>query len=259
MQPIQRDWSHLRPLPWTEGPVRSRTIRGIVLHHTATSVVPTPRYEGSWTYCIDADGTVYQDVPEDHIAHHVARTDRWRPWWVEDSPLPVSAANWSSLGIELVYAPQDREEPTVAQYAALQALLADIYARRGGVPVVGHGALQVDKWPTEPHGLDWERAGFGPRESDGRWWLGTGTGGDGMAELTDGDRAALATLQEFGWDAGSIITAIEEIGALQAALHKCDERIQQGIAIGAELIRGRMGSGERKSYGRKLLAWREGD
>ena len=151
-------------------PASNRPIRGVVLHHTATAALPQCRRGASWHYCIDKDGTIYRDVSEQHVAHTTAATDRWRPAWVVSGPGTTSDVNWCSIGIEIVYAPQDDERPTPAQYAALRALLGDLNARHGSLPVIGHGQVDLSKWPTEPHAVEWLRLGLGEHDgTHGRW------------------------------------------------------------------------------------------
>lgn len=162
---VQRNYTHYSRLS-------TRRINGIVLHHSAGSTpVTTFQSEGSWHWMVGKDA-LYRDVPESFVAWHVGNTLRWRPGWV---PLgagqgKTSDINAVSVGIELVYAPQDGEVPNDYQYATLRALLDDLYTRYGLLPAVGHGEVDSTRWPTEPHALDWTRAGFGPRQTDGRYW-----------------------------------------------------------------------------------------
>lgn len=148
-----------------------RPIRGVVLHHTATQFDPFPASGGSWHYLVRRDGTIYGDVSVQHAAHHAASTDVWRPPWVVPSQVNVSDINWSSIGVEITYAPQAPyyETPNGDQHWALRVLMQDLYARFGPLPVVGHGQIQSDKWATEPHGLDWYACGLTVQDSWGRW------------------------------------------------------------------------------------------
>lgn len=83
----------------------------------------------------------------------------------------VSDINHVSIGIEITYAPQNGEAPNDAQYSALHDLVAELYGFYGALPVIGHGEVDLSRWPTEPHALDWTRAGFGPRTAQGRYLL----------------------------------------------------------------------------------------
>jgi hypothetical protein len=159
----------------TPVPRPPRPIKGIVLHHTAGSGLAFPTRGGSWHWIVDKDGTIYRDVSEENCAHHVLAGDRWTPSWVVPSPVGVSNINYCTVGIEIVYAPQNGEVPTAAQHASIRRLLASIYGRYGRLPVVGHGQLQRDKWETEPHALDWTKAGLGPLDTDGRWLVDDGS------------------------------------------------------------------------------------
>jgi hypothetical protein len=61
--------------------------------------------------------------------------------------------------------------PNSAQERAVRELLGDIYVRRGRLPVVGHGEVQLDKWVTEPHALNWTAVGCGERTVNGRYLI----------------------------------------------------------------------------------------
>jgi len=149
---------------------KNRRVTGIVIHHTATTAAVPCHSNGSWHWLIGRDGAVYRDVPEEHVAWHAASTDRWRPSWVVKGDGRTSDINACSIGIELAYAPQApySQTPTAQQEAALRELLADIYARRGPLHIVAHGEIALDKWPSEPHALDWVAIGCGLRTEAGR-------------------------------------------------------------------------------------------
>lgn len=136
----------------------NRPIRGIVLHHTAGQTLPTPARGASWHRCIAKDGTIYHVVDPAHAAHTIGNTNRWRPSWVAKCPPPhlVSDANYCTINYEIVYAPQEphNETPTPAQYEALKQQLREDYLKYGPLPIIGHGEVDDQKWPTEPHGLD---------------------------------------------------------------------------------------------------------
>lgn len=164
---VTRNYAHFTAIP-------KRKIAGVVLHHTATTYdIDTTQSLGGWHWLVGKQA-LYRDVPESSAAWHDARTDRWRPPWVTNTPpkyQPLSDINSCSIGIEIAYAPQDEELPSAIQYARLRALLQDIYYRRGQLPIVGHGETDSTRWPTEPHGLDWTRLGCGPRGAQGRYLL----------------------------------------------------------------------------------------
>lgn len=164
-----------------------RPIIGVVLHDTETIALATPHSGGSWHYEIDRDGSIYQYCDLEHdMAWHVAACNRWRPSWMLKSPYQVSDANYCTLGIELVSHRVYREagEPyTQEQYDSLNELMASIYARYVALPTVGHGELQADR--TDPVAFDWERAGFGEKNANGRYWQ-----GDTMADQWLRDRVA---------------------------------------------------------------------
>ena len=143
-----------------------RLIAGVFIHDTETHLKAAPHPEGSWHYEIDRDGTILQFVHEDDIAWHVRACDRWWPSWLPRwGDYDLSRANEWSIGIELVSDVNWRtggQPYTPAQYAALNVLLADIFARRGALPVVGHGQVQADR--SDPVLFDWGRTGLVWRE-----------------------------------------------------------------------------------------------
>jgi hypothetical protein len=141
----------------------NRPIRGITLHDTeGTSDLTTHESAGGWHWLIGRGGTIYRDCDEGEAAWHVLKTDRWRPSWMITAPDGgVSDANYCTIGIEIVSGETFRQQDlpyTDAQYAALRTLLADIYARRGPLPIVFHGDLQSDR--SDPVRLDPARAGL---------------------------------------------------------------------------------------------------
>lgn len=144
---------------FTDTRQRGRSIRGIVLHDTETTGTVAPTASGSWHYDIDRSGAIVQRMDEADCAWHVRATDRWHPEWLgTDQPWPASIANCHTIGIELVssgYWRSMKQPYSEAQYASLRALLADLFARRGVLPVVGHGQLQADR--SDPVELDWTR------------------------------------------------------------------------------------------------------
>jgi outer membrane murein-binding lipoprotein Lpp len=147
-----------------------RLIAGICLHDTETHASVNPRQEGSWHYEIDRDGSILQFVDEADIAWHVRACDRWWPDWLPHwGEYDISRMNEWAIGIELVSDAAYRaagEPYTDAQYTALAALLRDLFARRGVLPIVGHGQVQADR--SDPVAFDWERAAalIGATEED---------------------------------------------------------------------------------------------
>jgi hypothetical protein len=142
---------------------RNRPVRGVFWHHTASAFDPFPSPSGSWHYLITRAGDIYVDVPVRHVAYTVKNTDRWRPPWVVRGPGGFSDANWCGVQVEVTFAPQQGQTPTVAQHDAARFLVDTILIPRfGRLPSVGHGQVQPDKWPTEPHGWSWARAGWEP-------------------------------------------------------------------------------------------------
>jgi outer membrane murein-binding lipoprotein Lpp len=147
-----------------------RLIAGIVIHDTEGHAKVDPHQEGSWHYEIDRSGEIYQFVDEEDIAWHVRACDRWWPDWLPHwGNYDLSRMNEWSIGIELVSDATYRaagEPYTDAQYTALAALIRDLFARRGVLPIVGHGQVQTDR--SDPVAFDWERAAalIGATEED---------------------------------------------------------------------------------------------
>jgi hypothetical protein len=154
-------------------PYPSRPITGLCLHHTAGTGLPAPQKGASWHRIIDRAGNIWLAVDPRHAAHCIGNTNRWRPPWVLPSPDGrTSDANYCTLNYEILYAPQAPyyQVPNEAQEAALRFQLAEDYRRFGRLPVVGHGDVDSDKWPTEPHGLRWAAIGCGERTVNGRYF-----------------------------------------------------------------------------------------
>jgi N-acetyl-anhydromuramyl-L-alanine amidase AmpD len=148
----------IRDTPYkTECP---RIIRGVVLHHTGTKIVVEPRESGSWHYIVDRDGTIYNDVPDEDVAWHTARTDRWKPAWVANTAGAFygSAINSCTIGIELVCHPdfEDSRGYTQPQLKALYGLFDQFKKDHGHLWYLGHGMVQADRRPKEPEGFDWQ-------------------------------------------------------------------------------------------------------
>lgn len=208
-----------------------RPYLGIIPHHTAGPTDPAPKWGASWHYLIqrneDAEGYagILAVVPETGLAHHAGSTDKWRPPWVQNAPGGiVSAANWSALGIEIVYAPQapHNQIPTPAQHRSLKWLIGDLYRRHGRLPVVGHGQIDSQKWPTEPHGLRWEEVGLTRKDANGRWLA-----DEQGAEMTEEERAIIEVMRGLNANASSIHGWINEIGVHKATIIEQAQRIAQ--------------------------------
>lgn len=113
-------------------------------------------------------------MPEPFCAWGVKQLDRWRPYYVLLSPIDISGANWCGLHIELVslagHPTLPRPDPpyTPEQYGALRELLAEIYARRGRLPIIGHGMVQRDR--SDPVAFDWAAVGPWDGRREGYFW-----------------------------------------------------------------------------------------
>lgn len=141
----------------------NRPVTGIFWHHTATGFDPFPSPNGSWHYLIARNGDLYIDVPWQYVAYTVKMTDRWRPPWVVAGPGSFSDANWCGIHVEITYAPQEGQTPTVPQHETARWLMDNLLVPAfGRLPAAGHGQVQSDKWPTEPHGWSWSLAGWTP-------------------------------------------------------------------------------------------------
>ena len=230
-----------RQTPWqTPRPpgAWSRTIRGVVLHHTG-GMSPVPCHaSGSWHYLIDRDGTTYKDVPEENVAWHCRATDRWRPDWVHRACQWAAASdiNTCTIGIELVSA-AGTTPITPAQHAALRALAHDLSTRYGDLWYIGHGEVQTDRRTTEPDNLDWSAIGCGPfNSSNGRPWH-----IQEENDMTPEEAALIAAVRETDYpaaeaeklvrmfqqlnaNAASVDLWISEIGALQEKLNQLTDQ-----------------------------------
>ncbi|MDB5188561.1 MAG: hypothetical protein JWM92_159 [Candidatus Nomurabacteria bacterium] len=126
-----------------------RTIDTIIVHATYNPTLNTQTFAGAlseWKannvsphYAIDRAGTVYQLVAEKNIAWHAG---------VSALPNGATNVNSRSIGIELIYS--NKETPSVAQYAALQALIKNIEGRYNITYLLGHSDIapgrKVDPW-----------------------------------------------------------------------------------------------------------------
>ena len=131
-----------RPSP-NRSPRSTAKLDVIVLHATAgampgclahlTTRYPDPAKNVSAHYLITREGHVYRLVPENEKAWHAGRSDyRGR-----------ADVNQFSVGIELENAAPDTVPFTDEQYAALAQLVAEIRARHGPLPCVGHEFVRV--------------------------------------------------------------------------------------------------------------------
>jgi hypothetical protein len=194
-----------------------RLIVGIVIHDTEGHAKVDPRQEGSWHYEIDRSGEIYQFVDEEDIAWHVRACDRWWPDWLPDwGTYDVSRMNEWAIGIELVSDAAYRaagEPYTDAQYTSLAALIRDLFARRGVLPIVGHGQVQADR--SDPVAFDWDR-----------FTNLLETGDDDMAKLSEDQRAILDKMAGLNANSGSIDSWVSELGALGEENGKLREEVR---------------------------------
>lgn len=117
------------------------TVRGLVVHHTASSDTATPQaIAAGWKktgtssqFIMGRDGTVYQMVPDGQKAYQI------KPSW---NPAIPWASNSSTIGIELIA--KDDADVTPAQVSSLQSFALQQAAKYGFDPatnVVGHGEI----------------------------------------------------------------------------------------------------------------------
>lgn len=145
------------------------------IHSTQTATAVMPHSQGSWWLMIGRnDGELYDDVPIDQGAWHIRAADRYRPHWMQASPLNMSDPNWTCRGIELVSSAADQAGPepyTEWQYRCLREIVLPWIRDNLGEPVaIGHGEVQADR--SDPVRFDWGRAGFSPWLADveGHLW-----------------------------------------------------------------------------------------
>ena len=131
-------------------------------------------------YWIDHDGTVFQLMSEDKVAHHASQGSGKKT----ESKIP--STNRQAIGIDLQRAPKGAEatrrfkdkdgkiytcpergyaEPyTEQQYAALRSLLEDICKRRGipydGKHIIGHYAQRAGHHSDPVKGFKWNSIGI---------------------------------------------------------------------------------------------------
>lgn len=214
-----------RPVTVNYSVYPDRPIVGGFLHDTESlGPLRVDQSLGSWHWLIDRDGTIYCDVSEEnaawgvfatgHTSESIAKT-RWYPPWLFRCPdSGVSDANYSGIHIEVVSHQQYRDQGvpfTDAQYESLALLIPDIHSRHSSIPWTGHGQVQTDR--SDPVGLDWTRAGFGPFEMNwGYPWLGSPPEDDEEAMLTPDERDALQMLRDLSWNRESIERAVNRVG-----------------------------------------------
>jgi poly-gamma-glutamate synthesis protein (capsule biosynthesis protein) len=127
----------------------TRTVDTIIVHATYNPSLATQTFAGAlaeWKaenvsphYAIDRAGTIYQLVAEKNIA-----------WHAGTSALPNGDTNVNtrSIGIEMIYS--NKDTPSAAQYASLQALIKNIEGRYNIGYILGHSEIapgrKVDPW-----------------------------------------------------------------------------------------------------------------
>jgi N-acetyl-anhydromuramyl-L-alanine amidase AmpD len=96
-------------------------------------------------YIIDRKGVVYRLVEEDNIAYHAGA-----------SKMPDGRKNVNdfSIGIEMIAT--EESGYTDKQYAAVNALIADIKSRHKIKSVVGHADIAPGR-KTDPWKFDWKK------------------------------------------------------------------------------------------------------
>lgn len=233
MQIIQ----HLTPYA-TRARVR-RPPLGIVLHNTVTLLLPQPTANGSWHFAVDRDGTCHQYVHADASGHdyawHVRACDEWRPSWMEQRDRRVSEPNSCTVGIELVsfkghpQCPANYVPYTDEQYATLQTLLAQCEVWWGPLPIVTHGALQLDR--TDP-------VGFVPRRAS-LYWDDAFEGYQYLPvqeePVSPEDQAILDKMHALNANADSIDVWINQIGALESEVARLTSELDACEAAASEL------------------------
>jgi N-acetyl-anhydromuramyl-L-alanine amidase AmpD len=210
----------------------NRPITGIFLHNTESAgALRVDQSQGSWHWLIDhdEDGTLYCDVSEEHAAWGVFATGhsaasiaktKWRPPWLVRCPDDgVSDANYCAIHIELVSYQGYRDAGTPytrGQYVTLASLIRDIFARRGVLPIVGHGQVQTDR--SDPVAFDWD--------TFHRLLAETSEEEDDMAKLSDDQRAILSRMAGLNANSSSIDSWLSEIGAISEENGKLREEVR---------------------------------
>jgi len=128
---------------------RPRTIDTIIVHATYNPTLKTQTFAGAFSewkanavsphYAIDRAGVIYQLVAEKNIAYHAG---------VAALPNGDTNVNTRSIGIEMIYS--NKDTPSAAQYASLQALIKNIQSRYNIGYILGHKQIspgrKVDPW-----------------------------------------------------------------------------------------------------------------
>lgn len=145
----------------------NRPITYIGAHHAADPLggnVPTPKAGSSWHRLFRLDHVIYHTVPTNAAAHCILKNDLWpnHPSILRCPDGAVSNANYCGLQYEIEYNPADPnfEAPTQSQIEDFKWQVRQDYALFGVIPILPHGMLQSDKWPSEPHLFPWAEAGF---------------------------------------------------------------------------------------------------
>ncbi len=137
-------------------PASGRIIDTIVIHSTYNAMGGDPysvdgviaeykSYGVSPHYLIDRDGNIYRLVEDKNIAYHAG---------ISRVPDGRTNVNDFSLGIELIE--KDTDHPTDAQYASLNALLAQLKGEYKIKYVLGHDQIAPGR-KTDPWNFDWNR------------------------------------------------------------------------------------------------------
>jgi len=132
-------------------------IRFIIVHHTACDfdfsleILTSPSYGVSAHYLIDENGAIHQLVPDEYRAWHAGVSA-----WGSISPL-----NSWSIGIELVYCPQDdpfKPYPPKQMEAFME--LTKVLQNRYQIPaenVLGHSDIAIGRKVDPGPGFDWKQ------------------------------------------------------------------------------------------------------
>jgi|AACY02.15.fsa_nt_gi N-acetyl-anhydromuramyl-L-alanine amidase AmpD len=211
-----------------------RTIRGVVLHHTATTRPCEPHAGGSWHYLVTRDGQIVAPIDEQDVAWHVASTDRWRPSWVANTApwFTGSDINSCSIGIEIVSHPQFAPGYTEPQMIALERLLSDIVGRRGDLWIVGHGEVQSDR--SDPASFPWDRICGARDAGNGRRLKRSIDMTDDQRQILDAcDRHGLKSAEDVDQLMGRYDLLAQQVASLEHLLHEA-QRERDALYEGRE-------------------------
>lgn len=136
-------------------PSKVRTIDTVVLHSSynpygdAYSVAEIVKiyesYGVSAHYLIDRAGTIYRLVEDKNIAYHAG---------VSKMPDGRKDVNDFSIGIEIIN--KEDTKFTVAQYTAVNELIASLKQEHGIKYIVGHNNIAPER-KTDPWNFDWKQ------------------------------------------------------------------------------------------------------